>query len=89
MDFFSLKNICDCPKFLRSNIIKFWTKLGIKIGYRLRLQLHSIYFLLDVNFVKFTIGLDFLLISSILAKFQKDKKSIAMLSIKFLNFKFL
>ena len=45
------------------------------------LQFHSIFFLLDVNFEKSTIGLYFLLISFILAKFQEDQRSIAILSI--------
>ena len=46
-------------------------------------------FLLDMNFNKFTIGLHFLLISSMLAKFLKIQRSITMSSIKYLNFKFL
>ena len=42
-----------------------------------------------MNFDKSTIRLYFLIISSILVKFQEDKKLIAMSSIKCLNFKFL
>ena len=45
--------------------------------------------LLGVNFDKSTIGLHFLLISSIIIKFQENQRSITMLSIKCLNFKFL
>ena len=41
-----------------------------------------------MNFDKSTIGLHFFLTSSTLARFQKDKKSIAMSLIKFLNFEF-
>ena len=46
-------------------------------------------FLLNVKFSKFSIGLHFLLIFSILAKFLKDQRSIIMSLIKCLNFKFL
>ena len=45
------------------------TKFSYKIGYNLTL-LHI--FLLDVNFDKFIIGVYFLLISSILAKFLEN-----------------
>jgi len=45
--------------------------------------------LLDINFDKFTIGLHILFISFILAKIPQDQRSIAMSSIKYLNFKFL
>ena len=44
-------------------------------------------FWLDVNFDKSTIGLHFLFISFILAKFT-DQRSIIMSLIKYLNFKF-
>ena len=44
-------------------------------------------FLLDVNFDKSMIGLYFLLISSILAKFSKDQRSIAISSINCFNYK--
>ena len=46
-------------------------------------------FLLNVNFVNIVFGLHVLIISFILAKFQKYQRSIAMSSIKCLNFKFL
>ena len=46
-------------------------------------------YLLDVNFGKSTIVLYFLLISSILAKFLEDQRSIVMSSINCLNCKFL
>ena len=45
----------------------------------IRLQIHSIYI---VNFDKFTIGLYFPFMSFMLAKFQEDKKLIAMSLIK-------
>ena len=76
-------------KFFKPNIIDFWEKFGIKLGYRLRIQLHLIFFLLDVNFHKSIIDLYFFLISFVLAKFQKDQRSIAMSSTKCLNFEFL
>ena len=44
-----------------------------------------IFFLLDVNFKYLTIGLHILIILSIFIKFQKDKKSIDMSLIKYLN----
>ena len=47
-------------------------KFSYKIGCSIILQPYSIFFLLDVNFDKFTVGLDFLLISSMLAKFLKN-----------------
>ena len=76
-------------KFFKPNIIDFWEKFGIKLGYRLRIQLHLIFFLLDVNFHKSIIDLHFFFISFVLAKFQKDQRSIAMSSTKCLNFEFL
>ena len=75
--------------FFKPNIIKLLKNFGNKLRCKLIVQLHSIFFLLDVNFDKFTIELHFLLISSILAKFQEDQRSIAMSSIKCLNFEFL
>ena len=48
-----------------------------------------LYLLLYVKFENLTIGLQFPIISFILAKFQEYQSSIAMLSIKCLNFKFL
>ena len=63
--------------FFKPNIIKLLTNFGNKLGCKLILQLHSIFFfLLDVNFDKFIIELHVLLTSSILAKFQEDQKSI-------------
>ena len=47
-----------------------------------------IYILLNVNFDKSTIGLRFLFISSMLSKFLENQKSITMLLMKCLNFKF-
>ena len=41
--------------------------------------------LLDVNFDKFTIGLHYIHILSVFAKFHSDQKSIVMLSIDCLN----
>ena len=46
-------------------------------------------FLLNVNFDKSIIELHFFFISFMFAKFLKDQRLIAMLSIKSLNFKFL
>ena len=46
-------------------------------------------FLLEVYFDKTTIGLHFLLIPSMFAKFQDNKRSIGTSLIKCLNFKFL
>ena len=83
----SLKIFVTTLKFFWLNIINFWTKFGNKLDCRLRLQLHSIY--IYVNCEKFIIGLHFLLISSIFAKFKKDQISIGMSSIKFLDFEFL
>ena len=45
-------------------------------------------FLLNVNFDKSIIELHFLLLSSKLAKFLKDQRSIPISSIKYLNFEF-
>ena len=67
--FLSLKKFVTMWIFFKPNVIKHWTKFDNKLGCKLRLQLHSIFFLLDVNFDKSTFGLHFLLISSILAKF--------------------
>ena len=44
--------------------------------------------LLDVNFDKFTIGLHYIHILSVFAKFHSDQKSIVMLSIDCLNSSF-
>ena len=46
-------------------------------------------FLLDLNFENLTIELHVFIIFSILVKFQEVKRSKAMLSIKYLKFKFL
>ena len=46
-------------------------------------------FILDVNFDKFTIGLNFLPIFSMLENFSKNQILIAISSIEYLNFKFL
>ena len=42
-----------------------------------------------MNFKNLTVGLHVLIIFFVLTKFQEDKKLIAMLSITYLNFKFL
>ena len=49
----------------------------------------DIFFLLVVNFENLTVELHVLIISSMIAKFQENQKSVAILSIKCLNFKFL
>ena len=48
----------------------------------------SYIFLLDANFENLTIELHVLIISSMLVKFQKDQKSITILSTKYLNSSF-
>ena len=53
------------------------------------IKLHLIFFLLDVNFDKFTVRLHFLFIYSMFVKFSEDQILIVMSSIKYLNFKFL
>ena len=78
MIFFSLKKFVIALNSFRPNIIKVWTKYCNKIGCTLRLQLHLIYFLLDVNFDQSTFELHFLLIFSIFAKFQKDQRLITI-----------
>ena len=44
--------------------------------------------LLDANFDKFTVGLHYIHILSVFAKFHSDQKSIVMLSIDCLNSSF-
>ena len=56
---------------LLNDIMKM-TKFRYKIGCSLKLQLYSIFFLLEVNFDKFTIGLHLLLIFSILVEFLEN-----------------
>ena len=46
------------------------------------------FFLLDVNFENLIVELYVLIISSMIANFQEDQRSIVILSIKYLNFKF-
>ena len=46
-------------------------------------------FLLDVNFENITNGFHVFIISFVFTKFQLDRKSIVMSSIKCSNFKFL
>ena len=76
------------------NIIK-KKKLGIcdkkgKVSLVISLERNSSYiFLSNVNFKKINIRLYFLIISSMLVKFQEDYRLLAMLLIKYLNFKFL
>ena len=75
--------------FSKSNIIKLQTKFDNKLGYKLRLQLHSIFLFIGVNFDKsISSGLHFLFISSILTKFFEYQRSITISPIKCLNFKF-
>ena len=65
-------------------MIKYMEKISIKFGYKLggAMTITSFnIFLLDINFDKFTIALNFLLIFSIFAKFLEDPKSIDMPSI--------
>ena len=64
-------------------------KFDYKLDYSLKLQLHSISLLLDVNFDKFTIRLHFFHISFMLAKFPKNQRLITMSLINCLNCKFL
>ena len=59
MIFLPLKKCVTTLNFFRSNIIKLWTKFSNKLGCRLRLQLHLIFFLLDMNFNNSTIRLHF------------------------------
>ena len=51
-------------------------------------SLKSFFFLLDVNFENLIVELYVLIISSMIANFQEDQRSIVILSIKYLNFKF-
>ena len=72
MIFLPQKKCVTTLNFFRPNIIKLWTKFSNKLGCILRLQLHSIFFLLDMNFNNSTIRLIFFLIFSMLAKLQKN-----------------
>ena len=63
-------------------------KVSLQTGLERNLSNFSYIFLLDVNFENLTIGLHALVISFILAKFQEHQRSIAISSIKCLNFKF-
>ena len=74
--------------FFRPNIIKLCIKFDSKLSCRLRLLFYLIIFQLDINFDKSAIRLHFLLISSMLTKFQENQRSIVMSSIKCLNFEF-
>ena len=90
MIFFTFKKNCDHPKFFfRFNIMKLWTKLDKKLCYKLNIQFHLIFLLLDVNFDKSTIELHFLLYHPCSQNFNKIKGLITMSLIKYLNFKFL
>ena len=51
-------------------------------------SLKSFFFLLDVNFENLIVELYVLIISSMIANFQENQRSIVILSIKYLNFKF-
>ena len=85
--FFFLDICCDLVQFVSLLRMKFCKKLSC----RLKLQRSFNNFLLDVNFNKSTIRLYIYIffISSMLEKFQEDKKIKAMSSIKCLNFDFL
>ena len=58
---------------------RFWGKKILKL---------LLFFLLDVNFENLIVELYVLIISSMIANFQEDQRSIVILSIKYLNFKF-
>ena len=66
-------------------------QFGNKLSCNLRIKVTTLLniFLLDVNFDKSTIGLYCLLKSFMLINFVKNQKSIAISSIKCLNFKFV
>ena len=55
MIFLAVKKYVTTLNFVRPNIIKLWTKFSNKLGCKLRIQLHLIFFLLDMNFDKSTI----------------------------------
>jgi len=58
MIFFTLKKKCVTTlNYFRPNIIKFWTKFSNKLSCKLKLQLHSIFFLLAMNFNNYRIRL--------------------------------
>ena len=87
--------ICNSMQSLLSIMIIFLKYFFSFLFYIKNLRIRFSYnftqyiYLLDVNFGKSTIVLYFLLISSILAKFLEDQRSIVMSSINCLNCKFL
>ena len=83
--FFS-KKIDKDPLLRTFNIL---TKFGNSQGCIFKITTILNILLLNMNFNKSTIGLHFLLISSMFAKFPENQRSITLSSIKYLNFKFL
>ena len=83
--FFS-KKIDKGPLLRTFNIL---TKFGNSQGCIFKITTILNILLLNMKFNKSTIGLHFLLISSMFAKFPENQRSIALSSIKYLNFKFL
>ena len=83
--FFS-KKIDKGPLLRTFNIL---TKFGNSQGCIFKITTILNILLLNMNFNKSTIELHFLLISSMFAKFPENQRSIALSSIKYLNFKFL
>ena len=68
-----------------------WSNLVVKKNYMClekNPSSSSYIFLLDVNFENLTVKLHLLIISSMLVKFQEDKKLITILSTKYLNSSF-
>ena len=63
-----------------------WVQVTLSVTLRDITQLNNL--LLNVNFDKSTIGLHYIHILSMLAKFHSDKKLIVMLSINCLNSSF-
>ena len=67
----------------------FMRKVYLQTSLERNPQIPPIFFLFDVNFQNLIIELHVFIIFSILAKFQKYQRSIAILLNKCLNFKFL
>ena len=64
-------------------------KVSLQINLERNLTNLSYIFILSVNFKNITIRLHVLITSLMLTKFQENKRSIAILSNKCYNFKFL
>ena len=94
----SFQSLCQHFKQILKRLLGLWTYSPIIIN---QLNLHILregksfssnstnIFLLDVNFENLNVGLYVIIISFMLAKFQEDQRSIAILSIKCLKFQFL